>query len=456
MNNEIISILDHLERERGIKRDILIEAIESAILSAARKSFPEKALQLSVKMDHETAEIKVLDGEQEITSPNFGRIAAQTAKQIIIQKIREAERDVIYNEYVAKVNTVTNGTIHRFEKGSIIVDLDKTEGLIPKKEQSSKESYRMGDRIRAFIVSVERTTRGPQIILSRTHPGLVKRLFELEVPEIYEGIVEIKGVAREAGDRSKVAVCSKDEKVDCVGACVGMRGSRVKNIVRELQGEKLDIVRWSESSKDFIEASLSPAQVSEIKLDRENKKALVIVPDDQLSLAIGKKGQNVRLTAKLTGWDIDIKSISQLAAEKVFMIDELEGVGKKTLAALKGAGFDSIQKLAASSLEELTQVKGVSERTAAKAVKLSKEFLEARQVERKAEEVVARTQQLKARLEEAEAKLGVPEPKEEAKGKPRKAKAAAAKKKPVKTKKARPPQADRKAKKAKAKAKKEE
>lgn len=441
MNSEIISVLDHIERERGIKREILVEAIESAILSAARKSFPDKIAQLSVKMDLKTAEIKVMDGENEITSPNFGRIAAQTAKQIIIQKIREAERDVIYGEFLAKVNTITNGTIHRFEKGNIIIDLDKTEALLPKKEQSSKENYKIGERIRAFIVSVERTTRGPQIILSRTHPGLVKRLFELEVPEIYEGIVEIKGVSREAGDRSKIAVFSKDEKVDCVGACVGMRGSRVKNIVRELQGEKLDIVRWSELPKEFIEASLSPAKVDEIKLDKENKRALVIVPDDQLSLAIGKKGQNVRLTAKLTGWDIDIKSISQIAAQKPVSLEELEGIGKKSMSLLVKGGFDSVQKLANAQAEELTQIKGIGEKVAAKAVEIARAFMETRKLQDKAEEVRLRTQELKAKIEAAEAKFaGVAEvieekaPEEAVEATPaKKAKKAAAKK--VKAKK---------------------
>ena len=291
MNGELLAVLDHIEREKGIKREILISAVETALVSAARKVLGPKAQDdISVKLDPATGDIKVFQGRKKIDSDEFGRIAAQTAKQIIIQKIREAERDVIFNDYSTRVGTVISGSVHRFEKGDIIVDLGRTEAVLPKKEQIPRETYKQGERVRAYVLDVKRTGRGPQIILSRTHPGLVKRMFELEVPEIIEGIVEIKAIAREAGERTKIAVWSKDSKVDSLGACVGMRGSRVKEIVRELHGEKIDIIKWNEDSAEFIAASLSPAQISKIKIDKENKKVEVIVEDDQLSLAIGKKG----------------------------------------------------------------------------------------------------------------------------------------------------------------------
>ena len=292
------------------------------------------------------------------------------------------------------------GTVYRVEKGNIIVDLGKTEGFIPKSEQSSKENFRQGDRIKAYVVEVKKTGKGPQIVLSRANTGLIKKLFELEIPEIYEGIVEVKSISREAGDRTKIAVFSKDEKIDCVGACVGMRGSRVKNIVKELQGEKIDIVRWSDDTKEYILASLNPAKISTVKLDKEVKRAQVTVDDDQLSLAIGKKGQNVRLASKLTGWEIDIKpKVSLLEGapaagakkeaepeeakkagkaekEEVSAISSLEGVGPKTKGLLEEAGLDSIEKIAASSVEDLTKIKGIGEKTAAWVLRLLKRKME--------------------------------------------------------------------------------
>ena len=396
MNGELLSVLDHLEREKGIDREVLIAAVESALVSAAKKALGSQTEEVEVKMDRKTGEVQVFSGGKEVKSGDFGRIAAQTAKQIIIQKIREAERDVIFTDYTSRVGSVVTGTVYRFEKGNIIVDLGKTEGFIPKSEQSSKENFRQGDRIKAFVVEVKKTGKGPQIVLSRANTGLVKKLFELEIPEIYEGIVEIKSISREAGDRTKIAVFSKDEKIDCVGACVGMRGSRVKNIVKELQGEKIDIVRWSDDTKEYILASLNPAKISTVKLDKEAKRSQVTVDDDQLSLAIGKKGQNVRLASKLTGWEIDIKPKASLlegapAAEEkkktepgeekeagktetegVPDISSLEGVGPKTKGLLEEAGLDSIEKIAASSVEELTKIKGIGEKTAEKILKSAK------------------------------------------------------------------------------------
>ncbi len=394
MNGELLAVLDHIEREKGIDREVLIGAVESALVSAAKKTLGPKAEDVSVKLDRTTGLIKVCSGNKEIPSDDFGRIAAQTAKQIIIQKIREAERDVIYLDFQSRVGNVITGTVYRFEKGNIVADLGKTEGIIPRREQSQKETFRQGDRIKAYVLEVKKTRKGPQIILSRSNPGLVKKLFELEVPEIYEGIVEIKSISRESGDRTKIAVTSKDEKVDCVGACVGMRGSRVKNIVKELQGEKIDIVRWNEDIKEYITAALNPAKVANIKLDKEAKRALVTVDDDQLSLSIGKKGQNVRLAAKLTGWNIDIKSKSALVEAKVAKPEEekvvakeevkakkekdislIPGVGPKMKEALEVAKFKTIESIASASIEELTKVKGIGKKTAEKISKGAKEIL---------------------------------------------------------------------------------
>lgn len=394
MNGELLAVLDHIEREKGIDREVLIGAVESALVSAAKKTLGPKAEDVSVKLDRTTGLIKVCSGNKEIPSDDFGRIAAQTAKQIIIQKIREAERDVIYLDFQSRVGNVITGTVYRFEKGNIVADLGKTEGIIPRREQSQKETFRQGDRIKAYVLEVKKTRKGPQIILSRSNPGLVKKLFELEVPEIYEGIVEIKSISRESGDRTKIAVTSKDEKVDCVGACVGMRGSRVKNIVKELQGEKIDIVRWNEDIKEYITAALNPAKVANVKLDKEAKRALVTVDDDQLSLSIGKKGQNVRLAAKLTGWDIDIKSKSALVGAEVAKPEEgkvvakeevkakkekdislIPGVGPKMKEALEAAKFKTIESIASASIEELTKVKGIGKKTAEKISKGAKEIL---------------------------------------------------------------------------------
>jgi N utilization substance protein A len=247
----------------------------------------------------------------EVTPKNFGRIAAQTAKQVVMQKIKEAEREVVFNEFAGRENEIVTGLIQRISKNIIYVDLGKTEGVLPPSEQIEGETYNQGDRLKLYILEVKKTTKGPQIILSRSHPGLVRRLFELEVPEIHDGIVDIYGISREAGSRTKIAVFSKDPDVDPVGACVGFKGSRVKAIVNELNGEKIDIIIWSKNVGEFISNSLSPSKVLKVEVNEKEKSALVIVPDYQLSLAIGKEGQNARLAAKLTNWKIDIKSEKQ-------------------------------------------------------------------------------------------------------------------------------------------------
>jgi N utilization substance protein A len=311
-NHELLTILEQLERDKGIDREILFQAVEAAVASAAKKLWTvEKEEDIRVVLDRKTGKITAFAGDEEIRSSEFGRIAAQTAKQVVIQKIREAEKDVIFNEYYSRIGQIISGSVYRFDKGSITIDLGKTEAILPKKEQSPKEEFKQGDRIKALVLDVRRETRGPEIVLSRSHPNFVKRLFELEVPEIYEGIVEVKSIARDSGERTKIAVFSKDEKVDCVGACVGMRGSRVKNIVGELHGEKIDIIRYSDDIKEYIQEALKPAELSQIQLDYEEKKANIIVADDQLSLSIGKHGQNVRLASQLVGWELNLFTMDQ-------------------------------------------------------------------------------------------------------------------------------------------------
>jgi N utilization substance protein A len=302
--------VDSIHRDKGIAKEILFDAIEQALLTASRKRWGPHG-DLTVKINRMTGAIEAYEDGRRMDPNTFGRIPAQTAKQIIIQKIREAERDVIYTDYEAKIDTLINGTVQRFEKGSILINLGRTEGIIPRQEQVFNEQYRPGDRIRAYVVKVQKKGQKVSIILSRTHPNLVKELFTVEVPEIGDRIVEIKGIVREPGHRTKIAAHSIDSKVDALGACVGIRGSRIRNIVEELNGEKIDIVRWNESQDLFVRNALSPAEVSAVELDRDTQRARVIVPDDQLSLAIGKKGQNVRLAAKLTHWHIDIMTEEQ-------------------------------------------------------------------------------------------------------------------------------------------------
>ncbi|OWY71079.1 hypothetical protein B7486_10740 [cyanobacterium TDX16] len=305
MNAELIRIVDGLAREKNIDKDIVLGDLELAMESAIRKKYgPEE--EVTVQIDRLSGEIAaVLNGEP-ISMNDLGRIAAQTAKQVMIQKIREAERGSIYEEFVEKKGTILTGTVSRFEGGALIVNIGRTEGFLPRSEQISGETHQPGERIRTLILEVREAPHQVKIILSRSHPDFIRRLFEVEVPEVAERIIEIKALAREAGYRTKVAVSSIDTKVDAVGACVGVRGSRIKNIVEELGGEKIDIVRWNESSQILISNALKPAEVQDTALCFELGRATVVVPEEQLSLAIGKRGQNVRLAARLTGWDIDI------------------------------------------------------------------------------------------------------------------------------------------------------
>ena len=343
MNVEFLEALRDLEKERNISADIILDAIDAALVSAYKKNFGSSQ-NVRTEINRETGdfhvysrktiveeveddktEISLAEAEKinpgyeagdiyevEVTPRDFGRIAAQTAKQVVVQRMREAERSVIYDEYINMEGDIMTGIIQRIENRSVFLDIGKTEAILTANEQIPGEVYRHGDRLKVYMVEIRKTNRGPQVVVSRTHPGLLKRLFEQEVPEIYDGTVEIKSIAREAGSRSKIAVYSKNENVDSLGACVGAKGMRVQAIVDELRGEKIDIVKWSEDPAEFIDNALSPAKVIAVDIAEEEKFARVIVPNYQLSLAIGKEGQNARLAVKLTGWKIDIKSASEM------------------------------------------------------------------------------------------------------------------------------------------------
>ncbi len=344
MNEEFIEALKEIVKEKGISEDLLFTTIEDALVAAYKKNYTTGNTQnVKVTMNRENGEIHVYSQKKvssepvndveeisleeakqinpkfqledvvdiEVTPKKFGRVAAQAAKQVVIQRIKEAERSIIYNEFITKEYDIINGTVIRKDKGNVFVDLGKIEAVLGQNEQMTGEEYNFNDRLKLYIVEVKNTTKGAQVVVSRTHPGLVRRLFELEVPEIFNGIVEIKSIAREAGSRTKIAVHSADDTVDAMGACVGPKGTRVQNIVSELKNEKIDIIKWSKLPEEYISNALSPSKVLDVTLDENNKSARVIVDDNQLSLAIGKEGQNVRLAAKLTGWKIDIKSKSQ-------------------------------------------------------------------------------------------------------------------------------------------------
>jgi len=347
VNAEFMQAFEQLGKEKGIAPEVLFEAIEAALISAYKRNF-SSAQNVRVSLERTTGEIHVyarknvveevkddrleidlaearlLDVryeledivEIEVTPKNFGRIAAQTAKQVVVQRIREAERGIIYDEFSNRESDILNGIVQRIEQKNVYIDLGKAEAILAPSEQIAGEVYKHGDRLKTYIIEVKKTTKGPQILVSRTHPGLLKRLFELEVPEIHDGIVEIKSVAREPGLRSKFAVHSRDENVDAVGACVGHKGMRVQSIVNELRGEKIDIVKWNTDPAKYIANALSPAKVVSVEINEVDKVSRVVVPDYQLSLAIGKEGQNARLAAKLTGWKIDIKSESQAQADE--------------------------------------------------------------------------------------------------------------------------------------------
>lgn len=353
MSSELLDALTLLEKEKGISRDVLIDAIEAALVSAYRRNFNQaQNVRIDINIQNGSMrvfarkeivdqvfdprlEISIEDArkinpnyhvedvvELEVTPKDFGRIAAQTAKQVVTQRVREAERGIIYSEFIDREEDIMTGIVQRLDSKFIYVSLGKIEAILPANEQMPNERYKPHDRIKVFITKVEKTTKGPQIFVSRTHPGLLKRLFEIEVPEIYDGTVEIKSVAREAGDRSKISVHSENAEVDPVGSCVGPKGTRVQAVVNELKGEKIDIVKWSNDPVVFVANSLSPSKVLDVIVNEADKATTVIVPDYQLSLAIGKRGQNARLAAKLTGWKIDIKSESDAREKGIFPRDE--------------------------------------------------------------------------------------------------------------------------------------
>src|SRR5262245_31223812 len=467
MANQLRQQIDQISREKNINPDVIIAAIEDAILTASKKYYKNNE-DLRSRFNNETGQIEVFAVKQivetveipetqmsleeahklipeaeigqEIEFPKptdiLGRIAAQTAKQVIFQKVREAERDNVFAEYSGRQNEVVNGIIKRQEMGDFIVDLGRTEAVLPRKEQSRAETYQPGDRIRVAIVKVLKAAKGPQVIVSRTDPALLIKLFEMEVPEIYDGTVQIRGCVREAGERAKVAVISREKDVDPVGACVGMKGTRVQSIIRELRGEKIDIVEWSDDAVSFVEKALSPAKISRVTVvDEEQKIMEVVVEDKQLSLAIGKKGQNVRLAAKLVGWRIDIKSEEEkrqeVEAEMTRMarvVDELRsleehGVSDKIAQKLIDLGVQGLQHLLEMSVDDLQAVEGVGQKTAEKlreSAAAAKAIWDQRDAEAAAEEAarleasrVAEPEQAEGSTEEAAA-----QPEGEANGEP--------------------------------------
>ena len=401
MNGELQTILNYMEKERGIDRETLIQAVEYAVQSASKKSLGEEDLR--VEIDRETCDIRafanaeVVDRarppkgsvslnearkvkpdakagdviEVEVRPKNLGRIAAQTAKQAIIQKIRQAERDIVFDEYKDRAGDIVSGAVRQFNRSDIIVDLGRAEAVIPARERVPTEEYQIGDRIRAYVLQVQNNAAGPSVILSRSHPDFVRKLFELEVSEITDGVVEIKGIAREPGYRTKIAVVSHDEKVDPVGACVGMRGMRVKNIVRELSGEKIDIIRWSDDVKTYVTNALSPAKLSKVVIDPDTPNLVHVVADsEQLSLAIGKRGQNVRLTAKLLSLKVDIQkdesdiSFEEKVARAVANLAAIEGIGRENAEALVKVGFLTVEGILAGEVSDLVEMAGLDPETA--------------------------------------------------------------------------------------------
>ncbi len=422
-------IIEQVEKDKGISRDVIIKVLETAMLKAAEKRFgPNKIIE--ARYDEDAGEIELFEfktvveevededteipleearrydpdveiGDSlglKIDARHFGRIDAQTVRQIIFQKVREAERDAIYNEYIEKKGEIVIGIVQRFERGDIIVDLGKTEAVLPRKEQVKRETYRQGERIRGLVIDVRADVKGPQVVLSRTHPGFLVKLFQMEVPEIYEGIVEIKAAAREPGERAKIAVASNNPDVDPVGACVGVKGSRVQAVVQELRGEKIDIIHWSDDPAVLAKNALAPAQINKVIVDKANHSMEVIVPDEQLSLAIGKRGQNVRLAAKLTGWKIDIHTESEakkleispeealrkevearIAEEEARQrepVSILEGVGPKTQGILEEAGIETIGDVLEAGTEGLEKLEGIGKKKAENIFVSAKRFVE--------------------------------------------------------------------------------
>ena len=423
MASELYNTIDALSREKGIDPRIVVSAVEDAIVVATRKYYKSQE-NLRAELDKETGKIRAFAVKQVVESPEkvedsnlqmtleearkidptvepgselqipkvtegiLGRIAAQLAKQVIFQKVREAERDTVYNEYIGRVGEIVNATVKRIEGPDVIFDVGKAEARMPRKEQSRLESFAIGERVRVVITRVEKASKGPQVVVSRAAPELVQHLFQTEVPEIYDGTVVIRAIAREAGERTKIAVMSKDKDVDAVGACVGMKGMRVQSIIRELRGEKIDIIEYHEDPVTFAEKALQPAKVSRVTvLDGSDKHLEVVVDDSQLSLAIGKKGQNVRLASKLIGWDIDIKSEEEKRQEieeqmtaltaPTTPLTSLAGVGAKTIEKIEAAGINSVEKLAGMTPEQLMEIPGIGEKMVDKIYQAVNRFYEA-------------------------------------------------------------------------------
>jgi len=415
-------LIEQMGKEKGIDREIIIDALEAAVLTAARKKLGLD-LDLEVNYNEDAGEIEtflfktvvehVLNPDTQISleeareamdedaelgdslgikieTDTFGRIAVQTAKQIIIQKVKDAERNNVYEEYKDRKGDLANGFVQRFEGGSIIVSLGMSEGVIPPSEQIKRESFRRGERIRAYIYDVKRISKGPQILLSRTHPGFVRTLFEMEVPEISEGLIEVVNVAREPGNRTKISVRSADKEIDPVGACVGMRGSRVQGVVQELRGEKIDIVPCSDDPVRYVCNALSPAKVDRVYMDEDAKTMEVIVPDDQLSLAIGRAGQNVRLAARLTGWRIDVKNEAGVAEEEkegYTSLMKIKGIGERTANLLYEEGFKDVTMMASAEPETVSSIKGISLKKAVSWIEEAKKIIDSESSENLSEDI---------------------------------------------------------------------
>jgi transcription termination/antitermination protein NusA len=364
MSVDLVRIVDSIHRDKNIPKEVLFEGIESALATAAKKHYPDAA-EILVSIDPETGQIRTTKDGTEVEPPEFGRIAAQTAKQVIIQKIREAERDSLYEEFEDQRGDLVTGTVQRFEGGAVTVNLGKTDALLPRSEQIPGESHHPGERVRAVILDVRKVGQRVKIILSRTHPDFVRRLFELEIPEIADQIISIRALAREAGYRSKVAVTSIDSKVDAVGACVGVRGTRIKNIVDELGGERIDIVRWNESLQVLIPNALQPAEIDEVMLCQLLGRAIVLVREDQLSLAIGRRGQNVRLASKLVGWDIEImtsEELDELIEKAIAAFTKIDAVDTDLAEKLVEQGILSYDDLSVMEIDDLVNtIEGLTE-----------------------------------------------------------------------------------------------
>ena len=408
---DLNAIIGQMGRDKGIDRKVLVEAIESAMLSAARRHFGHN-LNLEAQFNPETGEVEVLEfkvvvddvmdpateidldtarqdydpdaqvGDElgrKLPTQALGRIAAQTAKQVIMQKVRDAERSVIYEEFKNSKGDLINGIVQRYDRGDIIVNLGRTEAILPKREQIMRERYRQGDRLRCMILDIDSSARGPQIILTRSHPDFLKKLFELEVPEIAERTIEVKAVAREPGERAKIAVLSNDSEVDPVGACVGIKGSRVQAVVQELRGERVDIITWTPDEPSFVAKALAPAEVQRVLVDENEHSMEVIVPDEQLALAIGRRGTNVKLASKLTGWRIDVRSNSVAENEAKLARKALElipGIDFTQAEMLFQEGYRSARQVAEQTAEELSQLSGFTLESASEVIKSARSYID--------------------------------------------------------------------------------